>query len=581
MLHTKGVPNEALLRELQQVAEDANSTLVSISKANQVSEGFPKDSLQDLCVSLAGLSAGTDGNCRPILEYARSKIPAIRRENFRHDDPMQDGNAEDSLTRGLGIDRELAALLLSVGTALEEYRAQSQEHISDEINFEPTIELPVTVTESAMARSNTIVATAQAAREDIVEEGWDKFEEAQVLSRRLKDSENLAQAGKSLFGSKRVGIYSLNKIASALSYLPKLIEQSGKALKKVADVGDELAGWWSKTEHNIVLAINNQIRGFGELLERISAHLDSGVSTNTTSSNNKNVPSGAQETEASEREKQLIAALYSRLDENKSFAEDVSRGIVSPVSNLRSSIETLRADEIDNTRVDLANSIEEEVQSIERLISELQSVGTLDAELNTEAPKRFDIVGTVKDVSKGFGNRAEEEGVEFITDLPSDPIFLEGRQQRILEAFEKVLANALDFCENGDAIRIWVRSREERILVVIEDTGPGVPEESLVTIFERFFSQRPANSNKKHNGLGLAFVKKVVETHNGVVWCENIRPNDAEKSSSPLGARFVIGFPDKLGFSISNLNFDVEALQPLHELKLEQSRRDMRHITES
>jgi two-component system sensor histidine kinase ChvG len=106
-----------------------------------------------------------------------------------------------------------------------------------------------------------------------------------------------------------------------------------------------------------------------------------------------------------------------------------------------------------------------------------------------------------------------------------------------------LITNAISFCEDGDAIRIWVRQRERRVLIVVEDTGPGIPESALTRIFDRFYSERPAEHFGNNSGLGLSISKQIVEAHDGVIWAENIRPTDADPTSDPLGARFVVGLP--------------------------------------
>ena len=53
------------------------------------------------------------------------------------------------------------------------------------------------------------------------------------------------------------------------------------------------------------------------------------------------------------------------------------------------------------------------------------------------------------------------------------------------------MQNAVSFCDEGDAIRVWVRRREARALIVVEDTGPGIPEGEAERIFRRFYSHRP------------------------------------------------------------------------------------------
>jgi len=81
------------------------------------------------------------------------------------------------------------------------------------------------------------------------------------------------------------------------------------------------------------------------------------------------------------------------------------------------------------------------------------------------------------------------------------------------------------------------------VLIVVEDTGPGIPESALTKVFNRFYSERPVKQFGNHSGLGLAISKQIVEAHGGVIWAENIRPTAADATSDPLGARFVVGLP--------------------------------------
>ncbi len=79
--------------------------------------------------------------------------------------------------------------------------------------------------------------------------------------------------------------------------------------------------------------------------------------------------------------------------------------------------------------------------------------------------------------------------------------------------------------------------------MVVEDTGPGIPENALTKIFQRFYSERPPEHFGNNSGPRPAISKQIVEAHGGVIWAENIRPTEADPTSDPLGARFVVGLP--------------------------------------
>ncbi len=239
----------------------------------------------------------------------------------------------------------------------------------------------------------------------------------------------------------------------------------------------------------------------------------------------------------------MIAALYDRIESNEQFAADVAHEIKNPLSSLRSAVDTLRVAKNDVQRGKLLSVIEHDVRRLDRLVSDISNASRLDSELVKEEMQAFDLVATLQNLVTYNQLEAEEIGAEFIADLPDTQIIVHGLEARLAQVFVNLLTNALSFCQDGDAVRLWARQREDRVLVVVEDTGPGIPEEALGKIFSRFYSERPQNDFGNHSGLGLAISRQIVEAHGGVIWAENIRPTEADVTSEPLGARFVVGLP--------------------------------------
>ncbi|MGB3279481.1 MAG: sensor histidine kinase [Pseudorhodobacter sp.] len=239
----------------------------------------------------------------------------------------------------------------------------------------------------------------------------------------------------------------------------------------------------------------------------------------------------------------MVAALYDRIDANEQFAADVSHEIKNPLASLRSAVGTLRVAKRDDQRDKLLNVIEHDVRRLDRLVSDISNASRLDSELVKEEEEEFNLIKTLKNLSEHLGAQAKQRGVDFITDLPADPIVIRGLEGRLAQVFVNLITNATSFCEEGDAVRVWARRRENRVLIVVEDTGPGIPEQALTKVFKRFYSERPVAQFGDHSGLGLAISKQIVEAHGGVIWAENIRPTAADITSEPLGARFVVGLP--------------------------------------
>jgi two-component system sensor histidine kinase ChvG len=239
----------------------------------------------------------------------------------------------------------------------------------------------------------------------------------------------------------------------------------------------------------------------------------------------------------------MVAALYDRIEANEQFAADVAHEIKNPLASLRSAVGSLRFVRKEEHREKLLDVIEHDVRRLDRLVSDISNASRLDSELVKEEEEEFDLLRTISNLGEYLGKQAAEKGVDFITDLPPEPIRIRGLEARLAQVFVNLLTNAISFCEEGDAVRVWARKRENRVLVVVEDTGPGIPEAALTKVFKRFYSERPPGQFGQHSGLGLAISKQIVEAHGGVIWAENIQPTSADAGSDPLGARFVVGLP--------------------------------------
>ena len=239
----------------------------------------------------------------------------------------------------------------------------------------------------------------------------------------------------------------------------------------------------------------------------------------------------------------MVAALYERIESNEQFAADVSHEIKNPLASLRSAVGTLRVARRDDQRDRLLDVIDHDVRRLDRLVSDISNASRLDAELVKEEEESFDLGKMLQNLADYLGQEAGKKGVDFITDLPKSPVMIRGLEARLAQVFVNLISNATSFCEQGDAIRLWCRVNDSRVLVVVEDTGPGIPEQALTKVFKRFYSERPEGQFGNNSGLGLAISKQIIEAHGGVIWAENIRPTDADITSEPLGARFVVGMP--------------------------------------
>ena len=100
--------------------------------------------------------------------------------------------------------------------------------------------------------------------------------------------------------------------------------------------------------------------------------------------------------------------------------------------------------------------------------------------------------------------------------------------------------NARSFTPSGGSVRLTVQGEAATVQIMIDDDGPGIPENKLEAIFDRFYSERPAQEKfGQHSGLGLSIARQIVEAHGGKIWAEN-RKNAA---GAIIGARFTVTLP--------------------------------------
>jgi signal transduction histidine kinase len=104
--------------------------------------------------------------------------------------------------------------------------------------------------------------------------------------------------------------------------------------------------------------------------------------------------------------------------------------------------------------------------------------------------------------------------------LPLSPIVVNRDARRLEQAFQNLVANAIQHAPKGTAVKVFAqpfrRQAHDFVECRVEDSGPGIPAESLTRVFEPFFSRR-----KGGTGLGLPIVQRIVEAHGGTVTASN------------------------------------------------------------
>jgi two-component system, OmpR family, sensor histidine kinase ChvG len=226
----------------------------------------------------------------------------------------------------------------------------------------------------------------------------------------------------------------------------------------------------------------------------------------------------------------------------ESFAADVAHEIKNPLSSLRSAVETASRIEDPANQRRLMAIILNDVQRLDRLITDISDASRLDAELGRVDLEPVDVaamLAALVDVHEATRTDGSPRLVLSISKSDRE-LIVPGIETRLSQVFRNVIGNAVSFSPPSGEIRLTARHDGRAVLVNVEDEGPGIPEEKATAIFDRFYSERPLGEQfGTHSGLGLSISKQIVEAHRGMIWAENRKGANGKT----IGARFSVRLP--------------------------------------
>ncbi|WP_297322127.1 sensor histidine kinase [uncultured Bartonella sp.] len=244
----------------------------------------------------------------------------------------------------------------------------------------------------------------------------------------------------------------------------------------------------------------------------------------------------------------MTDALYARIEAIEQFAADVSHELKNPLTSLRSAVETLPLAKTHEARERLFDIIQQDVRRLDRLITDISDASRLDAELARETSNKVDMVAMLESIVRA-SREVRRNKVSATIELDITPrnggkkYIVAGHDLRLGQVVSNLIENARSFipAENGK-IKLAMHADGTKLVLTVEDNGPGIRAEKIDRIFERFYTDRPgAESFGKNSGLGLSISRQIIEAHNGTLTAENIY--SCTEPNKKLGARFIIVLP--------------------------------------
>jgi signal transduction histidine kinase len=233
--------------------------------------------------------------------------------------------------------------------------------------------------------------------------------------------------------------------------------------------------------------------------------------------------------------------LFARLDESlraeRHFTQDAAHELRTPLTVLSGELEYALMDESlpERHRAGLHRAWGE-TRALSELVEALLLLRRADSEFRPEGEEAtpVNLGDLARDLVREFAERWPKRAGDLAL-AAEDEALVAGHPTLLGSAIRNLISNALKFTDAGQPVRVSVSSGKGACVVVVEDSGPGIPPSDRERVFDPFFRGGEARTSHEGFGLGLPILRRVARAHGG----------DVQLSESPLGgARFEIRLPE-------------------------------------
>lgn len=246
------------------------------------------------------------------------------------------------------------------------------------------------------------------------------------------------------------------------------------------------------------------------------------------------------ETKVRERTEELARANAALRDADRrkdEFLATLAHELRNPLAPILNALEILRLSA--DTGADVRRQrerIERQMAHLVRLIGDLLDVSRVTTGKLRLTPERLTVQEVIEAALEMSRPQLDKAQVTVTTEVPPEPVKLDGDRVRLIQVFTNVLNNAAKFSEPGGTVSIAAVSGPGTVTVAVRDTGIGIPADVLPNVFA-LFTQVDRSLNRAQGGLGigLALVRRLVEMHGGTV--------EAASAGPGTGATFTIALP--------------------------------------
>ncbi len=226
----------------------------------------------------------------------------------------------------------------------------------------------------------------------------------------------------------------------------------------------------------------------------------------------------------------MVEVLASSAHNLRRSAEDNAHAFKTPIAVIRQSLEPLRRGIIpENQRsIRALGFIENSLDKLDGLVASARSLDEAAALLMDVPRTNLDLSSLIGRLLDAYSNILMQHGIDLKRRLQTN-VVVHAHEEMVETVLENLFDNAVSFSPRGTSIEVALAVRGEIAELLISDSGPGVPENHIERIFERYFSYRPsgpdAAEDTSHFGVGLWIAKRNIEALGGTITAQNRSPN--------------------------------------------------------
>jgi len=222
----------------------------------------------------------------------------------------------------------------------------------------------------------------------------------------------------------------------------------------------------------------------------------------------------------------LMCNKLKELDKMKSdFFSSIAHELRTPLSTIKMGTSLLKEGiegPITEGQRGLLAVLEKEINRLIGMLNSLLDLSKMEAGMMSFNLEPQNIRPLIDQTIEEIGPLAEAKKINLEVIVTEVLPIIKIDSERILQALRNIIGNAMKFTPEKGRVKISVRSVDHGVEVSVADTGPGIPAESLITIFEKFQQATTGGSSPiKGTGLGLAIAKEIITHHGGKIWAES------------------------------------------------------------